>query len=160
MKRFFALLLALVMCLSLCACNTTSSSTTTSNTTTSDSNTDSTSNQPKEKPVLLDSTAESLASGYMSSWISKIESEARKYNDEIESVSFVNIGSVSADESYSNDNENNYIITAKGTFYGEDAYGDLIKKYKFTWTVNIDYSSSGNSWLTYKWTNNNIVISE
>lgn len=159
MKKIISLMMALVLCLSLCACETTSSSTNTHSTKPEPNNTNN--SQKHEKPVLIQGTAETLASGYVSAYTSKIKTAAKNYNKDIASISSVRIGSVSADKGTDSSNKTNmYKITIKGTLYGNDAYGRAIAQYTFTWSVNIDYYTYSSNWMSYKWTGDNIKISK
>ena len=71
MKKILSLIMALVLCLGLCACETTNS------TKTQSTKTESNNSHTQEKPVLLSSRAETLASGYVSSYTSKIQTAAK-----------------------------------------------------------------------------------
>ena len=143
------------MCLSICACAA-------SNNEMPPENNDKMETKVQEvtKPTLLSGDAKRLASGYVSSWTSKLESAASRYNSDICSVSAVQIGSVSADKKSDRSNSDIYKITINGTFYGKDTYGRIIAQYTYTWSVEIDYYTKSNNWMSYRWTNDNIKNSK
>lgn len=162
MKKLIALLLALVMVFALCACadsGSTVSAKEDSNATATPKPTATPEPTEKPKPKLTDSNALTLANGYISAYDFVLEKAAKAYNNAVYSISSINVASATASDAYIYSAENGYKITAKGTFWAEDDFGNYINKYNFTWKLEGDYKWETSDWLLVSWTNDSHDVS-
>lgn len=158
------LVLIIAMCVAIGISANTSSPKTSVSTEKTTSTTRYKSSTEKSKPALTNSTAQSLVSGYISAYTRSLRDKAYSYDRDIYSVNMVKVASVTVkkvQDSYYG-NTNNYRITAKGTFWGYDDYGNVLHKYNYTWEVTIDYYdySTTKTWMAYHWSDSQITISE